>query len=194
MKNIFEITFAILFIFSFLIDKTVASFIAANRVEWTDAVFVYITNYLPTAAILGAMFIYIAIKKRAQLKKYAAAVLTSVAITVLLKIIFDRTRPFLALSIEKLPGISYDFAAWNQSFPSWHSVSVFLILPFIDKKYRIIWIVFASVIAISRVYTNVHYASDIIFGALLGYLISKVCIKFVTSSRTKARRFLAKTD
>lgn len=176
MKNAFEITLAILFIFSFLADKTTALFIASSRLPWLDVVFTSIINYMPTAAILGVVFVYIAIKKRNYLKPYIAAIASSGIITVLLKIISNRARPFIALGIEKLPDISYYFASWNQSFPSWHTVSLFLLVPFIDKKYRIIWFIIAAAIGLSRMYSNVHYLSDVLFGALLGYSISKLCI------------------
>ena len=178
MKNAFEITLAILFIFSFLADKITALFIASNRLPWLDAFFAFVANYMPSAGFIAGMLVYIAIKKRDYIKPYIAALISSAIATVLLKIFVDRARPFIALGIEKLPNISYDFASWNQSFPSWHSVSLFLIIPFIGKKYRVAWFVIAAMIGLSRMYSNVHYLSDVLFGALLGYSLSKICIAY----------------
>ena len=178
MKNAVEIALSILFIFSFLIDKTTALFIASHRTPLLDAIFNFIINYMPSAAFLILMLVYVLLRKKHHLKAYGIALASSVVITVLLKIIIGRARPFVALGIEKLPDISYSFASWNQSFPSWHTVSLFLIIPFVDKNYRPAWFVVAIVIALSRLYANVHYLSDVLFGALLGYLLSRMCIAY----------------
>ncbi len=84
-----------------------------------------------------------------------------------LKPLFARVRP---CNIQ--PGIALlidhpsDF-----SFPSMHtatSFSVAVMLYCYDRKIGIPAIVLASLIALSRVYLNVHYTTDIIAGAILG--------------------------
>jgi len=51
---------------------------------------------------------------------------------------------------------------------------VFSALPILNKKFnklKYIWLVFACLVAFSRVYFGVHYMSDVLTGALVGYLI-----------------------
>ncbi|HIH51471.1 MAG TPA: phosphatase PAP2 family protein [Nanoarchaeota archaeon] len=49
----------------------------------------------------------------------------------------------------------------------------FSALPVIDREFpriKIFWIVFALLIIFSRLYFGVHFLSDVVAGALLGYL------------------------
>ncbi len=67
------------------------------------------------------------------------------------------------------------------SFPSMHtatSFSVSSIILMVDRKWGIPAIILSVLIALSRVYLNVHFTTDIIAGALYGYLIA-VFINFV---------------
>ena len=61
------------------------------------------------------------------------------------------------------------------SFPSNHAANSFVfatvISYFYDKNRKSLYIL-ASVIAFSRVYVGVHYPLDIVFGSVIGYIIS----------------------
>ena len=51
---------------------------------------------------------------------------------------------------------------------------VFSAVPLLNqefKKFRYIWFVFACLVAFSRAYFGVHYVSDVMVGAVIGYLI-----------------------
>lgn len=179
MKNPIEIILIVLSLFSFLIDNNVAMFINQHRTWLLDKFFEYVINYVSAALILSVIFVYFVIKKRRHIKPYIAAIISSVVLTVAIKAIIDRSRPFLVLMLDRMQGISYEFASWNQSFPSWHTVSFFLIIPFIEKKYKLFYVVVAVIIGISRIYSGVHYLSDVLFGAFLGYMIGKLCINYI---------------
>jgi len=72
------------------------------------------------------------------------------------------------------------FNVWDFSFPSFHTAIVFCALPIIKKeftKFWYFWLIFAILVSFSRVYFGVHYFSDILFGAFLGYLIGLLLIK-----------------
>ena len=63
-------------------------------------------------------------------------------------------------------------SALNFSFPSMHAMVAFAALPILNKEFPDIkwfWILFASLVAFSRIYLNFHFLSDVIFGAFLGY-------------------------
>ena len=65
------------------------------------------------------------------------------------------------------------------SFPSNHAANSFafatVLSYFFDHKKSILFTT-ASIIAFSRVYVGVHYPLDIIFGAILGYILSWVVL------------------
>lgn len=178
MKNIFEISLAILSAISFFADKWIALFTASHRSLFLDKIFIFVIDYVSIYFFISALLVCIIFRKRKYLKPYLIALSISAILIILIKIIANRARPFIALGIDRIPDISYTFSSWNQSFPSWHAVSFFFMIPFISSKYRPLWFILAAIIAVSRIYSGVHYLSDVLFGALLGYLISKICIDY----------------
>ncbi len=98
----------------------------------------------------------------------------------LLKNLFERIRPCNALTdANALLGCSGSY-----SFPSSHGVNNFAIAVFFYRlfpKLKWVLLVSAGLIAFSRPYVGVHYPSDILVGALLGwgigYLFSLLALK-----------------
>jgi undecaprenyl-diphosphatase len=93
----------------------------------------------------------------------------------ILKELFSRTRPCQALDNVRL----LVTCGSGKSFPSSHAVNNFVaatILSYFYKQYKIIYFSIASLMALSRVYVGVHYPSDIIAGALLGFLVAWLLI------------------
>jgi undecaprenyl-diphosphatase len=94
------------------------------------------------------------------------------AIAFLLKEIISRPRPFMALGFgEPLLDVL------GSSFPSAHAAVSFAMLPFFEREYpklKYLWLAFALLICFIRLYFPVHYLSDILFGAVLGYVIGYV--------------------
>ena len=89
------------------------------------------------------------------------------AINIPIKLIFARPRPDL---LQKF----YPLNIPNYSFPSSHAAVFFSLLPLLiarTKKLRYVWLVYAILIAISRILLKQHYFSDVVAGALLGYSI-----------------------
>ncbi|MDQ0915322.1 phosphatase PAP2 family protein [Paenibacillus sp. V4I5] len=93
---------------------------------------------------------------------------TYVAITFsgLLAHFFYRDRPVVTHNVIQL--ISHPA---NASFPSNHTIGAFVIATSIwihRRKVGKVWLVLAAGIAFSRVWTGVHYPSDVIAGAVIG--------------------------
>lgn len=90
----------------------------------------------------------------------------------LLKQIVARTRPYDAIhGLVPLVARLKDF-----SFPSGHSAAAFsaagVFVRMLPKRFGIPLLLFAIVIALSRLYVGVHYPSDVLCGVLSGILLS----------------------
>lgn len=69
----------------------------------------------------------------------------------------------------------------NSSFPSGHSALAFFTAEILSNrhpKFKIFLYIWAVGVAISRVYLQRHYPSDVIAGALLGFLSAKLTLKY----------------
>ncbi len=107
----------------------------------------------------------------------------ALAISYGLKILIKRPRPFQE-DIVSVLGIVFhflgnSFTSWNFSFPSFQAVLVFSALPILNKefkRFKSIWLIFACLVAYSRVYFGVHYLSDVFAGAIIGYLIGFIAV------------------
>lgn len=102
-------------------------------------------------------------------------ILTTLIVEFPLKNIFERARPIVS-QIYQCP-IDY-------SFPSGHAATAFAaatILTYFDKKRRWFYYTIAILISFSRIYLGCHYFLDVIIGAMIGYLISRLLFKLVTN-------------
>lgn len=99
------------------------------------------------------------------------AVLTTSALTGLLKEVFGRVRPCNALGWCAAIDVA---APEGASFPSGHASGSFAFAAFVAARYpkHAPWVLFyAALVAWSRCVLGVHYPSDVLAGAALGIAI-----------------------
>jgi len=140
---------------------------------------------------LTSLFLWKEHKRKWILPLWFTLALSAVG-SFLLKIIVQRPRPFQLGIVSVLPVLEKtSHSIWNFSLPSFQAMLVFCAIPILAKefpKFKYVWIVFAGLIAFSRVYFGLHFLSDIIFGGLIGYLLGVFVI-----SLEKENKFWEKT-
>ncbi|MBQ4545479.1 MAG: phosphatase PAP2 family protein [Oscillospiraceae bacterium] len=139
-----------------------------------DAVMVFLTKLGDG----GILWICLIIAMLASKKYRRLGIVCAISLTIcfftgnyILKPLVARVRPCnlnseLPLLIPRL----YDF-----SFPSMHTATAFSVSAVVFSEYKKCgtWMLFLSFfIGLSRVYLNVHYTTDILFGALYGVLVA----------------------
>jgi membrane-associated phospholipid phosphatase len=68
----------------------------------------------------------------------------------------------------------------------------FCAVPILSKefpKFKHIWIIFASLVAFSRVYFGLHFLSDVIVGGLIGYLVGLIILKFELKTKIGGKAY-----
>lgn len=100
----------------------------------------------------------------------------------ILKKLIARERPFITYNYEILvkKPTSFSFPSSNAAL----SFAVFGAFLFNKNKYSILIGLFASIIAISRIYLGIHYFTDILGGIFLGLLVSYFVTKFYNKKLT----------
>ncbi len=101
---------------------------------------------------------------------------------VLLKNIIGRARPFIVdTSIPLLVPFPSEY-----SFPSGHTINSFTAAVTIFlyyKKWGVLALIGAALIAFSRLYLFVHYPTDILGGMILGTLVACLVVRFLRDER-----------
>ena len=175
------LSFAI--ILSFVFDNLIVQNISKLRNVFLDEVFLgitFISSEIIIFFFLTSLFLWREHKRKWILPLWLTLGLSAM-VGFLLKIAIQRQRPFQLGIVSILPVLEKSsYLIWNFSFPSFQAMLVFCAIPIISKEFRKIkwaWIIFAILVAFSRVYFGLHFLSDVIIGGILGYLIGIFVIK-----------------
>ena len=143
----------------------------------------------------GIIFILLALAlictkkyRKAGVAVLVALVVMEVGNNLILKELFARPRPFNLAETDSVKyawwAESYRFPALvsepsSYSFPSGHTSSAFaaaIAVLWYDRKIGIPTTVFAFIMGFTRIYVEVHYPTDVIFGALFGVVYALIGI------------------
>ncbi|MFA7708364.1 MAG: phosphatase PAP2 family protein [Candidatus Pacearchaeota archaeon] len=169
----------------YLNDTAIVQFVESLRNNYLDYFLLSISFASNTFIIfffLTSLFLWKEHKRRWIVPLWLAVFVSGV-ISFILKILIHRLRPFHAEVVSVLQISFYfikdNFNTWNFSMPSFHAMLIFAAIPLLSKefkKFRYIWIIFAIIVCFSKVYFGVHYLSDVMVGAILGYLIGHLMV------------------
>lgn len=164
MKENIWIFGLLLLIIAFFFDGEILKFMYIIRLDLLINLMRFVSYFWFVVFIL---IIYIMLlKDKRKIMLFGAIVISTFILTSLIKIIVMRERPENALVLET-----------DYSFPSSHAAVMFSTIALMNKEFpKLKWIFLgiALLITFSRVYLGVHYTSDLIFGALLGYGVSMI--------------------
>jgi undecaprenyl-diphosphatase len=170
--------------FLYSIDKAVFFFInhtLANPV--LDVVMPFITDlnkHLIVIILVIILWLWLMIKGGRTGRTAGILLVLTVACTdqlssTIVKHLVHRLRPCHVLAgVRLLVGCGSGY-----SFPSSHAVNNFggaTILSHFYRKYKWGWFSFATLVALSRPYVGVHYPSDIVGGAIIGFCCAMIII------------------
>lgn len=177
---------SILIIFSILaslyFDSILIRYVSSLRNNALDSFFLgvtFISSEIIIFLVLTSMFVWRAHKRRWILPLWISFGISAI-ISFILKITIQRPRPFQLLPISLITGLQASYSTWNFSFPSSHAMLAFCAIPILSQQYpklKKVWVAVAVLIALSRIYLGLHFTSDIIAGAFIGYLIGFMVVK-----------------
>lgn len=143
--------------------------------------------------VLTSLFLWKENKRRWIIPLWLSLFLSAI-VSFILKISIQRLRPYqISLDgiIHSLPVLQeVTHSLWDFSFPSFQAMLAFCAIPILAKEFpklKYAWIVFASLIAFSRVYFGVHFLSDVIAGALIGYILGMLMVRAETEYKLGER-------
>ncbi|MBU6371065.1 MAG: phosphatase PAP2 family protein [Patescibacteria group bacterium] len=166
-------------------DANAANWFSSIRSNGLDGVMLAVTklgNPYETVGIFLVLGAFLSMKNRRSFYEFAIASGCAIAAVGALKILIDRPRPPMHLLFET-----------GSSFPSAHATmatvyllsAIILIAPLVKNRPArnflvAVCAILFPVIALSRIYLSVHFASDVLAGIILGmasFLFATIAVR-----------------
>ncbi len=186
------ILFSILSLSTFelmLMDRDTQRAIQRNRTTYTDRISNWTSHYTNRSANLtiGGFYLCGLVFNDRKCKETAFLCLESLVlsqgITISLKHIVGRTRPFGDKGAFHFDPLKFPPPSYSQSFPSGHATIAFAVSSVIAEQYKS-WMVkslaygSAALVAWGRVNNNVHFVSDVFWSGVIGISVGRCLVKF----------------
>ncbi|MFY9457340.1 MAG: phosphatase PAP2 family protein [Candidatus Spechtbacterales bacterium] len=154
-------------------DTQIFQFINQFAGRWPilDGSAIYLAKY-SGYLLIGTLAVLIIVNRRYWHKIFfwalAAVFISRFVVTEIIRFFYSRPRPFEALDVTQL--IAHGPEA---SLPSGHAAFYFALawfVFFINKKLGTVFLVVTLLMTLARVFSGIHYPSDILAGAGVGLL------------------------
>ena len=124
----------------------------------------------------------------------AEAIIANGIYTEVLKITLGRARPFTNEPNTEIDFFEFEFESVEHSLPSGHTSTAFTIATVLSERFNNDYASFAlyslaSLTAYQRIYSDVHWLSDVVLGAALGTFIGLKIVKLHESSQTSPENY-----
>ena len=154
----------------------------ALKYLWLDTLGIFLAKYLPWV-LIGILILFLIKDFRKYWKMVSLGVLAAGfarIITEIIRLVYYHPRPFIENEVNLL--LNHPLTS---SFPSWHTSFFFAfstVIYFYNKKAGFFFFLASFLIGFGRVFTGIHWPSDILGGMVLGilsaWLINKLLSKF----------------
>ncbi len=153
-------------------EEQIIYFIQGFRTPFLDFLVPVISNsYL---VVIPLLIVYLFHRRNKNTYLILISLFLTLLTVMVLKALIPESRPCNELHI-------YFQECHNptQSFPSGHTAIVFSPLTFLlfEMPLFILYLLYASLIGLTRIYLGLHYPHDVLAGALIGIVIGFVCLK-----------------
>lgn len=150
----------------------------AGKMAWLDGLVIFFAKYFEYF-LLSFLFLFL-LKNFKKYKNmiilcFCSAIFSRFVITEIIRYFYFRSRPFIDYHVNLLLKHSN-----SGSFPSGHAAFYFAISTivfFYNKKIGILFFLASFLISFARVFSGIHWPSDILFGALIGISLSWLIFK-----------------
>lgn len=145
---------------------------------WLDILAIILAEFLPYFLLIALIVLLLKDKKKYSgmvVQAIVAGFFARFAIVSFIRWVLPRARPFMNNSVNLL------FEHQGSSFPSGHAAFFFAIstiIYFYNKKIGALFFLSSILIVLARVFSGIHWPSDILAGAIIG-IISALIIKKV---------------
>jgi len=157
----------------------------AGRWQWLDYTEMFFAQYFEYFLwVCLVLFLIVNVKKYWKMvaEAFLAAGITKFILAEFIRWLWFRPRPFVSLNFIPLINQS----ASEASFPSGHASFYFAMSTIVylyNKKVGILFYIATILITLARVFSGVHWPSDILAGALLGiftaWILNKLVKKYI---------------
>jgi membrane-associated phospholipid phosphatase len=182
----------------FLADEELKKVAQRNRSDFSDdlARFVTPSEHIYPQAVIGGFYVGGLIFNRKKEKNTGLYLLESLmftqGITQVIKYSVGRARPFADKGAYHFEGFRTHPSSYSLSFPSGHASTAFSLASVIAEQYDnktidCLSYGIASLAAWARVNDNVHFASDVFFGGILGIWVGKIIVRLNKNKEDKPK-------
>ncbi|WP_029903715.1 phosphatase PAP2 family protein [Prevotella sp. 10(H)] len=175
-------------------DEELFLFLNSKHMDWLDPIMLFLSSY--TNWILACLLMSILIYYKAEVWKktgvffFLLSVGMSALLTNIIKLIIERPRPIhnelWEGTIHAIERYSHSFSFFSSHSATTFTMAVFFMLFFWKKKiYGYLALLWAAVVAYSRIYVAKHYPFDVLVGILFGIMMGILGYKVFQSFKRR---------